>query len=86
VTSKGVTITHPVSDADEFIGSRISFLFYPGWEEPERMTGWLHGVSRSDPLEQDYKVWLHISDEETLPDGQDIRGMGGYAASSFDVL
>jgi len=50
------------------------------------MTGWLHGVSRSDPLEQDYKVRLHISDEETLPDGQDIRGMGGYAASSFDVL
>jgi hypothetical protein len=86
VTSKGVTITHPVTDADKFIGSRVSFLFYPGWEEPERMTGWLHGVSRSDPTDQDQMTWLHISDEETLADGEDGRGLGGYAADSFDVL
>ena len=38
-------ITVSVEFADQYIGREIEFLFYPGWEEPERKYGYLHGVS-----------------------------------------
>lgn len=75
-----------VANAEDHIGSRISFTFYPGWEEPELMTGWLHGVTHSAPEDQDQMTWLHISDDPVLDDDEDMRSLGGYAARCFDVL
>lgn len=74
------------NDAEQYIGCKVLFLFYPGWEEPERMTGWLHGVTRSDPQDQDRKIWLSISDDPVLPVGEDTHGLGGYAADWFEVI
>lgn len=75
-----------MASAEDHIGAKISFLFYPGWEEPELMTGWLHGVTHSGPHDQDQMTWLHISDDPVLDDDEDARGLGGYAARSFDIL
>ena len=76
-------------DADKYVGSLISFLFYPGWEEPEEMAGWLHGVTRSDPADQDQMVWLHISTDRDLPPGTTLGELGGYGLTfnrEFTVL
>ena len=73
----------PVSEAQKHIGRYITFLFYPGWEEPEEMSGWLHAVTRSDPEDQDHLTWLSISNDRELPAGEDHNSIGGCAASEF---
>ena len=81
--------TFAVADAGEHIGCRVQLWFYPGWEEPERVTGWLHHVSRSKPYDQDQLVWFHLDDAELLDDGQTGIALGGYGihpSSSFEVI
>jgi len=73
--SKEIPVWDEVRD---HIGEYIEFEFYPGWEEPETLSGYLHGVSQSDPHDQDQFIWLHISDDPTLEEGEEPSWLGGY--------
>ena len=63
------------SEAHEYIGRKIEFLFYPGWEDPWRMTGYLHGVTPNSEV----GIYMHISDDKTLDAGTNPNSIGGYA-------
>ena len=75
------------SAAADHIGSHVSFDFFPGWEDPQTPSGWLHHVSRSAPGDQDQLVWLHIDDDEVLEEttGAGLGGSGLHPTRSFRV-
>ena len=62
------------SDAHKYLGRKIEFLFYPGWEDPWKMSGYLHHVT---PVEGE--VCLHIAESAPVFDDKfNPAGLGGY--------
>lgn len=77
-----------MTEAKNHIGSYVEFLFYPGWEEPETIRGYLTGVSHDQsPNDPRYVMhWLHISDNKELQDWEDEDSLGGFGVWSHETF
>lgn len=73
----------PASEAVAYIGSYVSFVFYPGWSENELVIGWLHGVIRGDTDSGGFQYWLQVDESPVCDDAAELAG---YAVEEFELL